>query len=54
VGDIPGSADKNTNLTVYFLGERREVSGELRADEFAVELPPVNPFESIQIARFKA
>ena len=53
MGNIPRPADKNTDLAVYFMGDRCKVSGKLRADEFAMELSPVNPFESIQITCFK-
>jgi hypothetical protein len=54
MGNVARPADKDTDLAVYFIRERCKVSGKLRADEFAMELPPVNPFERIQIACFKA
>jgi hypothetical protein len=54
MGNISRPADKDADLAVYFMGERGKVAGKLRADEFAVELSPVNPFESSQITCFKA
>jgi hypothetical protein len=53
MGDIPGPADKDADLAVYFMRDRCKVSGKLRADEFTVELSPVNAFESVQVACFQ-
>jgi len=53
MGNVPCPAGKNADLTVYFMGDRCKVSGKLRADEFAMELSPVDPFESVQITCFQ-
>jgi hypothetical protein len=50
MGDVACPVDKDTDLAVYFLRERGKVPCKLGTDAFAMEFPPVNPFESIQIA----
>jgi hypothetical protein len=53
MGDIPCPGDKDADLAVYFMGDRSYITRKLRTDEITMELSPVNPFESIQITRFK-
>jgi hypothetical protein len=50
MGDAARSIDEYADLPVEFMRQFREISGELRAHDFARDLSPVNSLESVKIA----
>jgi len=49
-----GPFDQDTDLSVDFEGDFREVSCKFRGYYFTGNLPPVYPFECIQVAGFES
>jgi len=49
MGYAPASVDKYANLAAYFCGYFRKISRQLRTDQFAVYLPPVDPLNRVKV-----
>jgi hypothetical protein len=53
MGDTARSIDEYAYLSVEFMRQLREISGEFGAHDFARDLSPVNSLEGVKIAGFK-